>query len=72
MSEPGRVINFPVESPLERAMHSTTCAIEDLDAAIWQAETVIALHEVRAVIEQMIARLIVSSSVALTRTEYPQ
>ena len=72
MTNPARVLVFPVESPIERAAHSTVCAIEDLDAAIWQAEGVDRHLMVHQMIEDAIKRLIISSSVAKTRMEYPQ
>lgn len=72
MTNPARVLVFPVESPVERAAHSTVCAIEDLDAAIWQEETVDGLRLVHQMIEDTITRLMVSASVAKTRIEYPQ
>lgn len=59
-----------VVTPMQRAEHSTETAVEDLDAAIWQAETVAELQAVRVLVEDMIKRLIVSSSVALTLQEH--
>lgn len=62
-------MNAPVESPGERASYSVVMAIEDLNLAIWTAKTPEDLKQVRDAIEDAIAQLIVSSSVALTLAE---
>jgi hypothetical protein len=72
VSAPARVLVFPVESPVERAAHSLACAIEDADAALWQANTLAEIQLARTLIEDAIRRLTISASVAQTRTEYPQ
>lgn len=72
MSQPSRVLTFPVESPTERAAHSLTVAIEDADAALWQAKTLAEIEFAAHLIEGAIRRLTISAAVAETRKQYPQ
>ncbi len=72
MSQPAKVLTFPVESPTERAAHSLAVAIEDADAALWQANTLAEIEFAKHLIEGAIRRLTISATVAQTRLEYPQ
>lgn len=58
-----------VESPFERMAQSASSAVEDLDAAIWQATTRRELQCVRALAESLIQRLEATASTALTLDE---
>ncbi len=72
MNHPAKVIAFPVESPHERAAHSLAVAIEDADAALWQAKTLAEIEFAKHLIEGAIARLTISAAVADTRKQGPQ
>lgn len=54
------------ESPVERAAYSAACAIEDLDAAIWQATTRGELQVTRVLARELIKKLERAASVAET------
>jgi hypothetical protein len=72
MNHPAKVIAFPVESPTERAAHSLAVAIDDADAALWQANTLAEIEFARHLIEGAIQRLTIAATVAQTRMEFPQ
>lgn len=58
------------ESRGERAAVSALNAVDDLNAAIWLATSPEEVRTIRARIEEVIAQLIISSSVALTLAEH--
>lgn len=58
-----------IESPTDRALQAAAHAAEDLNAAIWRAETIEELRVIRAYVEALIQQLTTSSCVALTLVE---
>ncbi len=70
-----RIVRFKerleeVEDRGTRAARDATALVEDFDAAIWLAQSPDEVRVIRQHIEDTIARLIVSSSVALTLAEH--
>lgn len=63
-------MHLPEESATERACVSGVNAVEDLNYAIHVAKSPEELRQVRATIEDIIAQLLISSSVALTLDEF--